>query len=141
MFFGCRNNFIALMQLLLLPSEKDKKTWRDPSENNIEKISSYISSEDRVGRRKKARKLFVIYTFGIYLVIAGVSISVDNIAVVFNAIGAICSTSIGVLLPCFFYFQLVRKKNKPRKGLFYLTIILFTVMIPFALFSLVAQYV
>ena len=74
------------------------------------------------------------------MVIAGVAISVDNIAVVFNFIGAVCSTSISVLLPCFFYFQLIRKKNKPRHELFYLTIILFSVMIPFALFSLVAQY-
>jgi amino acid permease len=113
--------------------------WRSRSDN-IEQISSYIKSKDKVEKRKKAKQLFVLYTFLIFLMIVGVSISVDNIEAVFNIIGAICSSSIGVLLPCFFYFQLIKKKKKTRTSLYYITIAIFSIMAPFALFSIVAQY-
>lgn len=59
----------------------------------------------------------------------------------FNIIGAICSTSISVLLPCFFYFILVIKKNKKRNIKFYISVVVFCIMAPFALFSVVAKYV
>jgi hypothetical protein len=48
MFFGCRNNFIALMQLIFTKSEASAaKKWRENSDN-IEQISSYIQSEDKM---------------------------------------------------------------------------------------------
>jgi hypothetical protein len=47
MFFGCRNNFIALLQLFLTPNEeKLSKKWRQNSDN-LEMISSYIKNEDK----------------------------------------------------------------------------------------------
>jgi amino acid permease len=73
-------------------------------------------------------------------VIVGIGISVDDIEVVFNFIGAICSTTIAILLPCFFYFMLIIKKNKPRNIKFYISITFFVIMVPFAIFSVVAQY-
>jgi amino acid permease len=74
-------------------------------------------------------------------VIVGIGISVDDIEVVFNIIGAVCSTSIGALFPCFFYFKLVDKKRKTKRLLYYITIFVFMVMLPFAIFSVVAKYV
>jgi hypothetical protein len=74
-------------------------------------------------------------------VIVAIGVSVDDIEIVFNLIGAISATSIGVLLPCFFYFMLVIKKNKARNVKFYLSIGVFLIMAPFAIFSIVANYV
>jgi hypothetical protein len=73
-------------------------------------------------------------------VIVGVGISMDDIEVVFNFIGAICSSSIGVLLPCAFYFLLVHKKRKPKKFTYFISLVAFMVMLPFAIFSVVAKY-
>jgi amino acid permease len=73
-------------------------------------------------------------------VIIGVGISVDNIEAVFNVVGAICSNSIGILLPCFFYFMLVSKKGKPKTWKYYLTWFIFIIIAPYAIFSIVANY-
>jgi hypothetical protein len=78
---------------------------------------------------------------GIYLVIVGVAVGVDDIEAVFNIIGAICSSSIGILLPCFYYFMLIIKKKQPRTIKFYVSFCLFAVLTPYALFSIVALYV
>ena len=73
--------------------------------------------------------------------IVGVSVGVDNIEAVFNVIGAICSSSIGILLPCFYYFRLIDKKKQPRNIKYYVSFILFLVIAPYALFSIVALYI
>lgn len=141
MFFGCRNNFIALLQLFLAKDEEQAaKKWRENSDN-IEQISSYIESGDKVEKRKKANRLFYIYTFSIYVVVVGTGVLLDDIEVVFNIVGAVCSTSIGILLPCFFYFILVIKKNKEKNIKFYISLGVFLIMAPFAIFSVVAKYV
>jgi len=46
-----------------------------------------------------------------------------------------------MLLPAFFYFILVIKKKKPKNIIFYLAIGMFIIMIPFAIFAVVAQNV
>jgi amino acid permease len=92
-------------------------------------------------RKKKANLHFIGYTLLIYLVIVGVSVGVDDIEAVFNVIGAICSSSIGILLPCFFYFRLVVKKRKARTLKYYVALVIFAVMAPYCLFSIVALYV
>lgn len=75
MFFGCRNNFIALAKLMLLRNEELKQqNWRRGDE--VEEISSYIKTEAKADRKKKAKIHFVMYTIGIYAVIIGVSIGV-----------------------------------------------------------------
>ena len=94
-----------------------------------------------VSRKKKANLHFVLYTLGIYLVIVGVALGVDDIEAVFNVIGAICSSSIGILLPCYFYFMLVIKKRQRRTLKYYVAVAVFAVMAPYSLFSVVALYV
>lgn len=92
-------------------------------------------------KKKKANLHFILYTLGIYLVIVGVAVGLDNIEAVFNIIGAVCSSSIGILLPCFFYFMLIIKKKQPRTIKFYVSLALFIVLTPYALFSIIALYV
>ena len=65
----------------------------------------------------------------------------DDIEIVLNVIGAVCSSSIGMLLPCLFYFKLVPRKRKIKKFVYYVSILVFSVMVPFAVFSIVAKYV
>jgi hypothetical protein len=69
-----------------------------------------------------------------------VGILVEDIELVFNGIGAICSSSIGMLLPTYFYFTLVIKNKQKRNSNFYLAIGMFVVMVPFAIFAVIAQY-
>ena len=73
--------------------------------------------------------------------IVGVAMAVDDIEAVFNVIGSICSSSIGFLLPTFFYFKLVDKRKKARTIKYYVSIVIFAIMGPFAIFSVVAHYV
>jgi amino acid permease len=77
----------------------------------------------------------------LYTVIVSIGISVDSVEAVFNIVGSVCSTSIGLILPQYFYFQLVIKKKKPLGIVFYLSVIVFSVMIPFAVFAVVSQYI
>jgi len=74
-------------------------------------------------------------------VIVGVAVGVDSIEAVFNFIGAICSSSIGFLLPCFYYVMLIKKKKQPKTIKFYVSFVLLVVMTPYSLFSMVALYV
>lgn len=92
-------------------------------------------------RKKKVKRLFIIYTLATFIPIGIIGVLVDNIEAVFNFIGAVCSTSIGILLPCYFYFTLIIKKKKERTYLFYLTIFIFAGTVPLAIFSIVAQYI
>lgn len=71
----------------------------------------------------------------------GISIGVDDIKIVFNLVGAICSSLTGILLPCFFYFRLIIIKNQPKTVKFYVSIALTLIMAPYALFAIIAQYI
>lgn len=82
-----------------------------------------------------------MYTFVLYAIVIVVAILVEDIESVFNIVGAVCSTSIGVILPALFYFRQVDKKGKERTWKYYLSLSLFVVMIPYALFSIVASHV
>lgn len=84
---------------------------------------------------------FIMYTIGIYAVIIGVSLGVEDIEAVFNIIGAICSTSIGILLPSLFYFRLVVMKKQQRGLKYYISWLLFIVMAPYAIFAIIAQHI
>jgi amino acid permease len=110
--------------------------------DEVEDISSYVEPTGSVEQRRKRAKIhFIFYTIGIYLAIVIVSIVVDNIESVFNIVGAICSTSISTLLPCFFYVKLIRLRKQPVTWKYYLAGLIFCVMTPYTMFSIVALYV
>lgn len=77
----------------------------------------------------------------LYLVTIGAAMGLDDIEVVFNAVGAICSTSIALLLPCFFYVRLIILKGQPKNIKYYLAIAIMAVMAPYAIFSIIALQV
>jgi amino acid permease len=139
MFFGGRNNFIALLKLFLV---KEEGRQRARMADEVEEISTYLALDQSLEvRRRKARRLFVAYTLAIYLVTMGVAMGVDDIELVFNAVGAICSTSIALLLPCYFYWRQIVQRGQPRGLKFYLAIAMFAVMAPYAIFSIVALHI
>lgn len=82
-----------------------------------------------------------MYTVLIYLVVIGVAVGVEDIKPVFNIVGAICSTSIAILLPCLFYFKLIEQQEQRKSWIYYTSIVIFCVMGPYAIFSIVALYV
>lgn len=76
----------------------------------------------------------------VFALIVAVGLSVEDITIVFNAVGAICSTSNTFFLPCIFYVALIKKKEKTRKVTYYIAISIFTLMIPFAIYTVIAKY-
>jgi len=94
-----------------------------------------------VEKKKRANLHFILYTFGIYLVIVGVALGVDDIEAVFNVMGAICASSISILLPCFYYIMLMRKQGQQKTVKYYVAIAVLAVMTPYSIFSVVALYV
>ena len=71
----------------------------------------------------------------------GISIGVDDIEVVFNAVGAICAASVTPLFPCLYYVSLIIQKKQPRTSKFYLAIVVFSIMVPYCIFSIVSLYI
>jgi amino acid permease len=141
MFFGCRNNFIALIKLVVLPKQEIDRL-KGAGGDDVDEISSYINTALRIeDRKKKARLHFIGYTIGIYAVIVLASVLLESIESVFNLVGAVCSTSVSIFLPCFFYVKLTDMRKQPRGLKYYFSIVLFAVMAPYALFSIVALYV
>lgn len=140
MFFGCRNNFIAIMKLIFLKDEEAaQQQWRRGDE--VEEISSYIKTDAKADRKKRAKLHFYGYTAFIYCVIIGIAMGVDDIEPVFNVVGAVCSSSIGLLMPALFYFRLIADKKQPKGLRYYVATTLFAVMIPFALLCIIAQHI
>jgi hypothetical protein len=44
MYFGARNNFIAIIKSVVLMARKDKGEYKQVSDDNVEEISSYIET-------------------------------------------------------------------------------------------------
>ena len=84
--------------------------------------------------------LFYLYTLFVFAVIIGIAISVDDIEIVFNFIGAIASNAIGAILPCMFYYLLVKYKGKKITYRYHLAKVLFYFFIPFGIFSVITKY-
>ena len=91
-------------------------------------------------RKKRAKFLFVIYTIILFAFIITIAAAVDDIEDVFNIVGAIASNSINFIFPAMFYMLLIRKKNKPKKMQYYISVGLFCFFIPFGIFSVVSKF-
>lgn len=139
MFFGARNNFIALGKLVLTKNKKPKIAAENYTDS-VQQISSYIEHGTKDERRRKAQIHFYIYTATLYAVAIVIAILVDDIESVFNLVGSVASNAIGFILPCLFYFTLVAYKNKARGIKFHIARFLAFFFIPFGLFAIIAQY-
>ena len=115
MFFGSRNNFIALIKLAVQKEQpKKEKKWRHT--DSIAEIGTYLKDNEQETRKKKARMHFIAYTFAIYAVMIGIALGVDDIEVVFNLLGGITISAIAPILPCVFYISLVYQKKQKRSA-------------------------
>ena len=47
MFFGARNNFIAIAKIIVMVYKKNREEYKAISKDNVEEISSYIDNPDR----------------------------------------------------------------------------------------------
>jgi p-aminobenzoyl-glutamate transporter AbgT len=74
-------------------------------------------------------------------VIVGVAMGVEDIQAVFNVVGAICSSSTGVLLPVFLYVRLVVVKKQRKTWKYFIGTAVLAVLIPYCLFSVAALYI
>ena len=91
-------------------------------------------------KRAKAKVLFYIYSLLVFAVIIGIAISVDDIEIVFNFVGAIASNAIGAIFPCMFYYLLVKYKKKQITYSYHIAKVMFYFFIPFGMFSVIAKY-
>lgn len=82
--------------------------------------------------------IFYTMTFLLFAVIMVVAITVGELGVTFNIVGAVASNSVGFILPALFYFVLVRKKGKPKNVNFYASIAMFSIAIPFGILAIVS---
>lgn len=73
--------------------------------------------------------------------ISVIALFLNNIEDILNLIGAICENLIAVILPCTFYFMLVRRQRKGRGCRYYLAIALAALVAPYGVFTIVANYI
>lgn len=141
MFFGARNNFIAIAKHLIFVLKRKNYDYEVVDVDGVEEISSYIVNENKEKRKKIAKIHFYVYTILLFLIIVGIAVAVDNIEDVFSVVGSIASNAISFIFPSMFYFFLVKKKNKTRKVHFYIAGVIFIFFIPFGIFSMVTKIV
>ena len=141
MFFGARNNFIAITKTVVLVCRDTKEGFQPVSKDNVEEISSYIKIDDREKKKKRAQVLFYIFTFVLYAIAIGIAIGVDDIEDVFNIIGAIASNMISFILPSLFYWIMVKRKNKEKKIQYYGAWAVFLLFIPLGIFAVISNII
>jgi amino acid permease len=138
-FFSCRNNFISIIKVLTSREGRDRR-WRS-ERNSIEEISDYVQEDDVVEKRRKVRLFYVISTAINILVIVLIAMFVDNIESVFNLVGAVSCSAQSIIFPLYFYLRMIQVKKKKKKAIYYLSIVLLAIMLPFCVFSVVALYI
>ena len=70
-----------------------------------------------------------------------VAITVGELGVTFNIVGAVASNSIGFILPALFYIMLIHKKKKPKSINFYASVAMFCIAIPFGVLAIVSEFI
>jgi amino acid permease len=137
-FFSCRNNFISIIKVL---SERNtKERWRE-ERRSIEQISDYVQEDDIEEKRRKVRLLYTLSTVINLVVIVLIAMFVENIESVFNLVGAISCSAQGILFPLYFYLRLTQMKGKKKKGVYYVSMVVLAVMVPFSIFAVIALYI
>jgi hypothetical protein len=70
-----------------------------------------------------------------------IAMFVNNIQSVFNLLGSISGCGISILLPLYFYVKLIYKKNKEKKTIYFIALVLLFIMSLFSVFTIVALYI
>ena len=74
MFFGARNNFIALIKVFKTNNSKPKSELRP--QDSIADISDYIISGSGEKKKKQAKIVFYVMTFVLFVIIMAIAVSV-----------------------------------------------------------------
>ena len=69
------------------------------------------------------------------------AVTVGDLGVIFNIVGAVASNSIGFILPSLFYIVLVIKKKKPKTFNFIGGAVLLCLAVPFGVFAVVCEFI
>lgn len=93
----------------------------------------------RERRRKESVYIFYGLTGLLYSIIVVLAILVGDIEIIFNIVGAVCSTTICFLFPYYFYFAIADKQGRRKGFLYYYTKVAFVLLIPYALFAVVVR--
>ena len=75
MFFGCRNNFIALLKLARKKKYQKSESLRTDSASQIGSSESL----DDPSEQRRVRIKFIVLAVFIFLAIVGISVGVDDI--------------------------------------------------------------
>lgn len=76
----------------------------------------------------------------IFIVVVVIAMFVNNIESMFNLVGSISCSCQAMLFPLYFYVKLIYKKNKEKRAIYYVSLILLVAMTFFSIFSIVALY-
>lgn len=109
MFFGCRNNFISIVNILRRRSKRNKGNSLKNDEEQDREEDEELDFIRKATKTKRANREYIIFTVLLYLVMVVASIFLDSIELIFNFLGAICETLVELLLPAIFYVMLIRK--------------------------------
>jgi hypothetical protein len=92
MFFGCRNNFIAIVNLMKKQCVQKSAYGRVDEDGVISEEQQYqeLGGESKLQRQRRKDVLFYVATLGIHLVVSIISVFLNNIEDILNLIGAIC---------------------------------------------------
>jgi hypothetical protein len=94
MFFGARNNLIALVNILKKRSQRSKKKERLASNEEEGQGEDYEEEDNpftnKLARIERANKEYIIITVLLYVVMIAASILLQDIELVFNFLGAVC---------------------------------------------------
>lgn len=77
----------------------------------------------------------------IFIVVVAIAMFVNNIESMFNLVGSISCSCQAMIFPLYFYVKLIYKKNKEKRPIYYISLILLVTMTLFSIFSIVALYI
>lgn len=125
-FFGARNNFIAITNNIVLFINKKRANYRQ---------------QDKTSRKAQSKILFVVYTILVFAAIISIAASLNDVEDVFNICGAIAANATCFIFPCMFYLLLIRKRNKPRKVQYWAALVAFVFFVPFGIFAVASMFI
>ena len=89
LFFGCRNNFVAIMNIVTTNGPY-RPRYHQEGDDDANMIEVEGEQEDRAALKRKKNRLFYLYTMIIYVIIIVLAYLLDDIEVILNFLGAIC---------------------------------------------------
>jgi amino acid permease len=136
-FFGCRNNFINIVNII----RRKIEGVRESEIKDDDEDSDIYFNDDLEARIQKANKEYKIFTVCLYATMLINAAVLNSIDIIFNFLGAVCQSLMTIILPCLFYVTLVRRERQPRYLHFYVAWGLLIVVVPCSIVSVVATYI